>query len=73
MPNDFAIELRHVLVLRRMDTGWFCELPDRAKVEFIGVRQIARGTSMPSVGKRGTVRLTPVGADDLGLRKTGTR
>jgi hypothetical protein len=73
MSKNSTVELRRVLVLRQMETGWFCELPDRPKVEFIGVMQIAPGTSMPAVGRRGTVMLRPAAADDLGVRKLITR
>jgi hypothetical protein len=52
-----------VLVLRRSDAGWFCEISDRAV--FVGQLQIAPGTSVPSEGQRGAMTLTAQGAEEV--------
>ncbi len=59
--------LDDVLVVRRTDNGWFCDVPKYPHVRFIGVLQVALATPMPSEGSRGRVVLTASAASDLGL------
>ena len=56
-----------MLVIRRTDGGWFCDVPKHPHVRFIGAMQIAPATSMPSEGIRGRVALTASAASDLGI------
>ncbi len=52
-----------VLVLHRTDTGWLCEIEGRPI--FLAQLQIAAGTSVPSEGQRGSIRLADFAADEI--------
>ena len=59
--------LDDVLVVRRLDGGWFCDVPKHPHVRFIGALQIAPSTAMPCEGMRGRVTVTASAAHDLGV------
>jgi len=59
--------LDDVLVVRRTDSGWFCDVPKHPRVRFIAVMQVAPATSVPSEGRRGPIAVTPSAASELGI------
>lgn len=61
-PSD-VIVVGEVLVVRRTDLGWFCEV-DGHRV-FVANLQVASPSEMPAQGQRGPVALTRVGYRDL--------
>jgi hypothetical protein len=63
MPPGFQTTFSNVLVLRRSDAGWFCEIEDRQV--FLAQRRVSPGTHMPSEGRRGPVSVTAEGADEI--------
>jgi signal transduction histidine kinase/CheY-like chemotaxis protein len=68
---------RDVLVERRAETGWFCEIDGRRVL--VRPHHVAPGTVMPSEGRRGTITVTKAAADEIraalgarqGTRRTG--
>ena len=75
MPTRFPTTFPNVLVVRRADAGWLCEIEDRHV--FLEQRRLAPGSRMPGEGRRGPVSVTPEGAEDirrvLGARPSGAR
>jgi hypothetical protein len=64
LPPDHApTTFFDVLVVRRSDAGWFCEISDRPV--FVGQLQLEPGTSVPSEGQRGTITLTAQGVEEV--------
>ena len=63
-PNPVVV-LENVLVVKRSDYGWHCEIEGRQV--FLVQGQLAPGTSMPAEGTRGRVTLTAMAAKDLNL------
>jgi hypothetical protein len=62
-PDHAPTTFFDVLVVRRSDAGWFCEISDRPV--FVGQLQLAPGTSVPSEGQRGAITLTAQGAEEV--------
>ena len=58
-----VIVVEDVLVYRRSDFGWHCEIQGRSV--FVANLQLAPGCEMPRQGQRGPVTLTRAAADDL--------
>jgi hypothetical protein len=66
MPAD-CVRVDDVLIVRRTDFGWFCEIEGQGV--FLGSLQVVTGAMMPEIGERGTVTLTVAAAQDLGLAR----
>jgi hypothetical protein len=62
---DSLVYLNDVLVVRETENGVFCEIDGRPT--FLGKLQLALGTKLPPVGERGTIAITRMAAQDLGL------
>lgn len=62
-----AVIVDDVLIVRRTDLGWLCEIESRPT--FLGKLQIAPGSRVPNEGQRGPVTLTLAAAIDLGLSR----
>jgi hypothetical protein len=65
MSAGATVVIDDVLIIRATDLGWLCEI-DGERI-FVGRLQVAPGTTVPPVGGRGLLALTPSGAHDLGL------
>jgi len=70
MPSTVTT-FRDVLVERRSDAGWFCEIEGRTVL--VGRDQVAPGTMMPGEGQRGPVTLTTTAADAIRATLTAPR
>lgn len=62
-PNGEGVVVADVLVVRRSDFGWYVEIEGHRT--FLATLQIAPGCVMPPEGKRGSITVTAVAADDL--------
>lgn len=56
-----AVTVADVLVVRRTDFGWHCEID--ARRVFVGTLQVAPGCTMPAEGERGPVAFTRIKGD----------
>ena len=62
---DSLVYVEEVLVVRETENGVFCEIDGRPT--FLGKLQLALDTKLPPVGERGTIAITRMAAQDLGL------
>jgi hypothetical protein len=65
--GDGIAELADVLVVRRSDFGWHCEVD--GKQVFLSSLQIAPGFLMPADGTSGPIKLTTAALQDLNLSR----
>ncbi len=72
MRNGLVV-LDDVLIERRTDAGWHCDVPSHPRVRVLTVAHIAPATPMPSEGTRGRVVITAAAAHELGIgaRRSG--
>jgi hypothetical protein len=58
-----VIVVENVLVVRRMDFGWHCEIA--GEPVFVSTLQVASGFLMPEDGTRGAIKLRADAVDDM--------
>ena len=63
--TPYAVRIDDVLIVRRTDRGWMCEIAGRPT--FVERSHLAPGSRVPSEGGRGPLELTVTAARALGV------
>lgn len=71
LDGSAVIVVEDVLVVRRTDFGWHCEIA--GEPVFLSTLQIAPGFLMPADGEWGAVNLVATAANDVAVNPRGIR